>query len=178
MSHDIVETASQTLSDLPADDLQKQEIRGPDGRWQSGKSGNPLGRRPGSRNVITMLAQAVLDNDVEALMQKALSKALQGDPWALKLCVERVLAPQRQTRVSFALPALETAADAVSALAAIAASVSEGELSPAEARDLTGTVAAFVHALEAQDFERRLAALEAVDREFEKAVAERANPVV
>lgn len=170
MEHAFVESPPETLSDSPANHLQKQEERGADGRWKPGQSGNPLGRRPGSRNVITMLAQAVLDNDVEALMQKAVSKALQGDPWALKLCVERVLAPQRQTRVSFEMPPLKTAKDAVKALAAIAAAASSGELAPAEARDLTGTVDAFVHALEARELERRLAELEAFDRDFAKAM--------
>ncbi|HEX4112210.1 MAG TPA: DUF5681 domain-containing protein, partial [Stellaceae bacterium] len=137
------------------------------GRWVPGHSGNPLGRLPGSRNVITMLAQAVLDNDVEPLMQKAVSKALQGDPWALKLCIERIIAPQRQTRVCFEMPPLKTAEDAVNALAAIAAAAASGELAPGEARDLTGTVDAFVRALDAQEFERRLTALEASEAKYD-----------
>jgi uncharacterized iron-regulated protein len=101
-------------------------------------------------------------------VQTTIDRALNGDSVALKLCVERILAPQRQTRVSFVLPPLNTAADAATVLAAIAAATAEGELAPAEARDLTGTVDAFVHALEAQEFERRLADLEAIDAKYDR----------
>jgi len=53
-----------------------------------------------------------------------------------------------------------TGEDAVNAFAAIAAAVAEGELSPGEARDLSLVPHGFLRALDAHDFEQRLAALE------------------
>lgn len=171
MAHDSGESSSQPNGELAADSLHLQQKGMPRGRpWQPGESGNPKGKVIGTRNISTRFAQALLDHNLEDLVQTTIDRALNGDPMALKLCVERILAPQRQTRVSFVLPPLKTAADAAAALAAIAAATADGELAPAEARDLTGTVDAFVHALEAQEFERRLTELEAIDAKYERAL--------
>jgi hypothetical protein len=137
------------------------EARDPGGRWQPGHSGNPAGKLPGTRNHATLFAQALFDQDLELLVKTAVDRALKGDPLALKLCIDRILAPQRHTRVAFAMPPLATAEDATRALAAIAAAAAEGELAAAEARDLTGTVSAFLAALAETEFEKRLAVLEA-----------------
>lgn len=50
----------------------------------------------------------------------------------------------------FQLPALNTAADAAGALAALTAGVAAGDLTPGEAAELSRLVAAYVKALEAQ----------------------------
>jgi Family of unknown function (DUF5681) len=161
MAHETVEESSPAIGELAADSLQKQQNARPRGRpFEPGQSGNPAGRLRGSRNRATRFAQALLDNDLEALVTKAIARALEGDALALKLCVERILSPQRQTRVSFEMPPLATAEDAMKALAAIAAATAEGELAPTEARDLSVPVNGFLKALETHDFERRLQALE------------------
>jgi hypothetical protein len=150
MAHEIVETNQQPNGELAADSLQKQQNRLPRGKpWQPGESGNPAGRAHGSRNRATLFAQALFDNELEQLVRKAISCALEGEPMALKLCIERILAPRRHERPCFSMPPLATAEDAAKALAAIAAAAADGELAPAEARDLTDTVGAFIHALDA-----------------------------
>ena len=147
MAHESVEGDPHLSIELAADSLQKQQNGLPRGKpWPPGQSGNPAGRAPGSRNRATALAQALLDGELEALVRKAIGAALDGEPMALKLCIERILAPRRQERPSFALPPLATTEDAAKALAAI---VAAGELAPTEARDLTGTIGAFLHALDA-----------------------------
>jgi hypothetical protein len=145
------------------------EARDSGGRWQPGHSGNPAGKLPGTRNHATLFAQALFDHDLELLVKTAVDRALKGDPLALKLCIDRILAPQRHTRVAFAMPPLATAEDAVRALAAIAAAAADGELAAAEARDLTEPISAFLAALDATDFEQRLAALEEADARREAA---------
>jgi hypothetical protein len=99
----------------PADSLQEQEKqagpRGPKGQFQPGKSGNPRGRARGSRNRATLLAASLLDRQAQDLVQQAIGLALAGDVVALRLCVERILAPRRLERVQFAMPALATADD-------------------------------------------------------------------
>ena len=149
----------------PADSLQEQaEQDGRDarGRFVPGRSGNPQGRRVGSRNRATMLAEAMLDGNAEALVQTVIDNALyRRDPLALKLCFERLLAPRRNDLVQFELPPLQTAEDAVQALSAIAAAVGAGTLTPAAAWQLSRHVTNFVDALEAHDIEARIVALEA-----------------
>jgi hypothetical protein len=167
MDRDVV-AAGAEINQLAADSLQEQheqseliKPRGPGRPFPPGQSGNPEGRRRGSRNHATLFAEALIDSEAEALVRTMIDKALyRNDPLALKLCVERILAPRRLERVRFNIPPLATPEDAAKALAAIAEAVAEGDLAPAEADNLSLVVDRFVHALEAQEFERRLAALE------------------
>jgi hypothetical protein len=41
------------------------------GRWEKGQSGNPRGKPRGARNRATLLAEALLDGEAEALNEKA-----------------------------------------------------------------------------------------------------------
>ena len=69
--------------------------------------------------------------------------------------------PRRERSVRFQLPALRSAADAASAMAALAAEVGAGEMTPGEAAELSKLVEAYVKALEAGEFDQRLRAVEA-----------------
>jgi hypothetical protein len=81
----------------------------------------------------------------------------------LRLCVGRIIAPRRHRPTAFTLPALNTAADGAAALSALAAAVSEGALSSAEAAELSQVVDAFIRALEVGEIEARLQRLESVN---------------
>ena len=124
------------------------------------QKGNP-GRPKGARHRATLAAEALLDGEAEALTRKAVEAALAGDSVALRLCLDRVLPPRRDRPVQFKLPALRAADDAAVAMAAIAAAVAAGELSPGEAGEMAKLVEAFARTLETTEFERRLRALEA-----------------
>ena len=73
--------------------------------------------------------------------------------------------PRLERSVRFVLPALHSAADAPNAMAAIAAAVSTGEISPAEAAELARLVEAYIEAIQASEFDRRLSAIEAKGNE-------------
>jgi hypothetical protein len=77
--------------------------------FERGRSGNPGGRRRGSRNKATLAAAALLAGESEALTRKAVEMALAGDPAAMRLCMERVLPPCRELTVKFSLPPIEGA---------------------------------------------------------------------
>jgi hypothetical protein len=145
-------------------------------RWRKGQSGNPNDRPLGSRHRATVLAESLLDGQTKELIQKTIDLALAGDPTALRLCLERVIAPRRDRPVSFRLPPMNCAADAVGALASIADGVAMGELTPAEAADLTKVIESYRAAIEAEGFERRLAALEEAQRN--SILTSEATPVV
>ena len=135
----------------------EQEHRG---RFRKGQSGNPAGKPKGTRHRVTLAAEALLDGEAEGLSRKAVEMALQGDTIALRLCLERILPPRKDRPTPFALPALETAADAAQATAAIVQAVAVGELTPTEATELSKLVETFARTLEVSEFEARLAALE------------------
>jgi Family of unknown function (DUF5681) len=130
----------------------------PRGRpFAKGKSGNPRGREVGCRNKASLAAEALLDGEADALTRRAVELAIEGDPTALKLCLERILAPRRERVVRFALPPIDSAADIAHAMGAVA----EGALTPGEDGALAQVVDTFVRAIETSDFDRRLQMLEA-----------------
>ena len=128
--------------------------------FKPGESGNPHGRPKGCRNKTTMAVEALLDAEGAALTRKAIEKALEGDMAALRLCLERVLPPRRDRPVTFELPKIGTAADALEASSAILAACADGNLSPGQAAEIMDLIATHVRTLEVTEIETRLSALE------------------
>ena len=79
------------------------------GKFKSGQSGNPGGRPKGALNKITLAAQALLEGEAEALTRKAVELAKNGNPVALRLCLERVLPPWKDRPINFTLPKISGA---------------------------------------------------------------------
>ena len=129
-------------------------------QFQKGQSGNPLGRPLGSRNRRTIAAEKLFDEDAEALTRVAIDLAKEGDMAALRLCMDRICAPNRHRPAAFNLPQLAVAADAVGAMATIVQAVADGELSPSEASELAKVVQGYTHALTTNDLDKRVAYLE------------------
>lgn len=147
-----------TCSPTAAAENTAQEQRGRP--FEPGKSGNPAGRPKGSRNKTTLLVEALLDGEAEVIARKAIEKALEGDMAALRLCLERLLPPKRDRPLTFELPKIETASDAVQASSAVLAACGDGILSPSEAAEVMDLISAHVRTLEMTEIEVRLTALE------------------
>jgi hypothetical protein len=148
---------------MPESALQNQVERTPGGQFVKGQSGNPAGKPAGCRNHATRTAETLLDGEAEAPTRKAVTLALDGDALALRLCLDRVIAPRRDRPVQFALPPITDVADVANAMAAITAAVAEGAITPGEGAEVAKVVDALVRAIEASDFDRRLTALEAAN---------------
>lgn len=130
------------------------------GKFKAGQSGNPKGKPKGALNKATMAAQKLLDGEAQTITQKAVDLAKEGNPVALRLCLERLLPPRKDRPVALSLPKVEGAADIPKALSAVLAAVAQGEITPAEARDLAGLVEAVRKGIETVEIEARLTALE------------------
>jgi Family of unknown function (DUF5681) len=128
--------------------------------FEKGRSGNPQGRPPGARNAATMMAEQLLDGEAATITRKAIELAKQGDLSALRLCLERIVPPRRERPANFNLPLMNSADDASKAMAAITAAVANGELTPAEASELSRVIEGYVKALDATEIDRRLRLLE------------------
>jgi Family of unknown function (DUF5681) len=137
---------------------QKQRTRGKP--FRKGASGNPAGKAPGTRNRATLIAERLLDGEAETMVRMVIDKAKQGDTFALRFCLDRIVPPRRERPVVFQIPELRSAEDASKAMSAITSAVAGGELTPAEAAELASVIDAFVKALEASEIERRLTILE------------------
>ena len=129
------------------------QLRDAVGRWQKGVSGNPVGRPRGSKNRATLLAQALLEATSDILTQKAIEKALTGDSVSLRFILARILAPRRTPPVEFDLPPLHTQQDLALGMAAIGKAVAEGEITPAEAVDLSRFIESASRTIEAREDE-------------------------
>lgn len=146
---------------MTVDSLQKTAETAVRGRpFEKGRSGNPAGRPRGSRNRATEAAALLLDGEAAALTRKAVELALGGDPAALRLCLDRILAPRRGRAVQLALPPIESAADLGGAMAAITGAAVRGVLTPDEAAGFARVVETFIRAVETTDFDRRLRLVE------------------
>jgi hypothetical protein len=130
------------------------------GRFQPGQSGNPAGKPKGARNATTLAMEALLDGESAALTRKAIELAKDGDLQALRLCLERLLPPRKDRPVSFTLPPINSAKDALSALSALLTAVSAGELTPSEAAEVGKLVDGYVKATETNELAERLERLE------------------
>jgi Family of unknown function (DUF5681) len=132
------------------------------GCFQKGKSGNPNGRPPGSRNKTTLAVDALLDGEAESLTRKAIEKAMDGDMAALRLCLDRIAPVRKDRPLTFSLPPIAAAADAAKASAALLAAVSGGEITPIEAAEIGRLLETYVKTLEITELEQRLNKLEGI----------------
>ena len=130
------------------------------GRFRKGRSGNPAGRPRGSRNSATRACETLLEGQAEALTQKAVDMALAGDTVALKICIDRIFPPRKDRPVTFPLPPINTARDAADVMASVMNAVAAGQLTPADASELSKVVACTVKSFEAAEFADRLVPLD------------------
>jgi hypothetical protein len=133
------------------------EGRNPDGTFATGNAGRPKG----ARHKTTLAVQELLDGEAEALTRKAIDLALGGDMAALRLCVERIAPARKDVPVTFDLPEIETAQDAVEAARSVLRAVAQGALTPLEADGVMKLVEGYRRAAETADLEARIEALEA-----------------
>ena len=126
------------------------------GQFTAGNSGKPKG----SRNKATLAIASLMQGQAEALTQTAVTKALEGDSVALKLCMERIAPAPKDHPVSFSLPQMHNALDASEAAGSVLIAVSEGYLTPIEASRVMGLIDSYRRTLELTEIEQRLQALE------------------
>ena len=146
---------------IPA--MAKPEKRGRqqvDTRFKPGQSGNPSGRPKGARHRTTVAIEALLEGEGEALTRKAIELAKAGDMQALRLCMDRLAPPRRDSLVVFDLPEMKTVGDAVLAMGALVKAVADGDLTPREAAELSKIVANYAETARVCETEQRLAEVE------------------
>jgi hypothetical protein len=166
-------------------DMSDSEIEIPKTRgrpFERGQSGNPTGKPRGARNKYTLLAEGLMADAAESMVQIFIEKALDGNMPALLLAMKRFVPPCRERPLQFALPPLESLADAPRAISCIAAGLANGDLTPSEAQDLGGLVQSFVNLhspvkddLRMKALEERIAEIK-VENEEIKAMFERVKP--
>jgi Family of unknown function (DUF5681) len=150
-----------TDSERPVENKQKKADRNHNGQFLPGQTGNPRGRAKGDKNRATLLAEKILEDDREAIVRAVVNAAKNGDPTAMRLCIERLVPLRKGGRpIVFDMPKIETPADVVSALGALTTEMAAGELTIDEAAGVAGVIDLRRKALETNEIEERLRRLE------------------
>jgi hypothetical protein len=123
-------------------------------------SANPNGRPRGSRNKATLFAESLIEGEAEALVRKAVELAKAGDVTMLRTLLGFILPAKRGRHLTFKLPKIETASDALLASRMIVDAVASGEMSPDEGASMSKTIELHIKLFEIVDLESRLQELE------------------
>jgi hypothetical protein len=133
--------------------------RAPNGRFVAGGPGGP-GRPRGSRHRAQAALDAIGEVGAAEVLQAVLQAAKGGDLRAASILLDRVWPARKGRAVEVALPEVTTAADLVPALAAVAAAMGRGEVTPGEAQAMCAVLESQRRAIETATLEARVAALE------------------
>lgn len=133
------------------------EGRNADGTFSEGNPGRPKG----ARHKVTRAVEELLEGQADALTEKAIALALEGDTTALRLCIERIAPARKDSPVTFDLPEMVSAEDAAKAASSVLQAVSDGVLTPSEGAQVMGLIETYRRTLEVTELEARISALEA-----------------
>lgn len=134
------------------------------GQFRPGESGNPSGRKPGTgmqQRLRSGLLDAVGGADaLNKIVTKLKKQALAGDVQSARLLLERLVPPLRSVDAPVTLPALEAAQGLTEAGQAVLHAIARGEVTPDTGAALLSALGAHARIRDADEIERRLAALE------------------
>ena len=136
------------------------------GRFRPGVSGNKAGPKPGYRHKATQIAEKLLAGEAQAITRRLIEAALdKSDPAhavALKLAVERLIAPARHepSLKGIELPTMDGARDLPLVTAGLLRAVLDGKLSLPDVMPALEIVRTTAQAISTGDHEVRLAQLE------------------
>lgn len=143
-------------------DKSARKQRGSGRPWPKGKSGNPRGRPKGSGQQ-SQLRAAILEDAPEIIAALAL-QAKKGDSISARILLDRVLPALRAEVAPVVIEGMGSGSLTERAERALEAA-GGGEVSTEAAGALVGALAALARIREADELERRIAALEAKHEE-------------
>ena len=130
--------------------------RNTDGTFLQGNSGRPKG----ARNRKTVAIESLLEGQGESLTQTAISKALEGDSVALRLCIDRIMPAPKDRRIKVQLPSISSPRDLLKAARVVMISVQSGALTPLEGEKVMALLERFQKLFVSVDLVERIEALE------------------
>lgn len=102
-------------------------------RFASGQSGNPSGRKPGSKTRRAQIIEQLFAGEIEEVARKTVALALDGNVDCIKIVLDRITPARRDPLVRFPLQRVDGPPDPALMAEAVLYAVSRGHLTPAEA---------------------------------------------
>ncbi|MFT8723425.1 MAG: DUF5681 domain-containing protein [Acetobacter malorum] len=128
--------------------------------FKKGQSGNPSGRPKGSRHPAYAVLDAIGEGRAEEIVQSVANAAISGDIRAAEIILKRAWPERKGRPLSVVLPSVRCAQDVPKATAAIVVAVTEGAITPEEGQALSSLIEAHRKAIETNELEARIRALE------------------
>ena len=129
--------------------------------FEPGVSGNANGRPAGSKNRSTLLFQGMVDEQgVRPLSRKPFRWHSKGDGAVMRTLLALLLPPRKDRHVTFELPAVASAEDALNASRLVIAAVADGRLTPSEGAELAKALEVHIRLHTTVELEQGLATLE------------------
>jgi hypothetical protein len=138
-------------------ELNRKNGRNTDGTFASGNAGG----KKGSRHAITVLAEKLLSEDVEGVVQSVVKAAKNGDTQAARVILDRIAPPRKDSTISIELPEIKSLDDVAQAMSMVVKATANAEIGLSEADMLTKLLQGYSAALEASEISKRLTVLEA-----------------
>jgi hypothetical protein len=124
--------------------------------FKPGNSGKPKG----ARHHVTLLAEQLMADDVEAVVAKIVKAAKAGNMAAAKLILDRVVPPRKGRPLAIPLPDVKSPRGLTDALAAVVAAMANGTISTDEASAICSVLESHRRSLETTELEARLLSIE------------------
>ncbi|KQZ80895.1 hypothetical protein ASD64_11425 [Mesorhizobium sp. Root157] len=131
-----------------------------DTRFKPGQSGNPKGRRAGTRSKALLALDALAEGEANKIAQAMIDKAKEGDTTAGRMLLERIWPVRKGRGISFELPEVAKADELPDAIAKVTRQVADGDISPDEGAAIVSLLEAHRRAIETSDLAARVEALE------------------
>ncbi len=135
-------------------------------RFEKGNPGSP-GRPPG-RSIAYELLDRLGQDRAEELFKAVLQQANDGKPQAASILMNRIWPRRRGRPVRLTLPPIRGAKDLLAAQGAVAQALSDGELTPQEAADVSSVLEKHRRMVDLVQVEERVKALEMAMKEMKQ----------
>jgi len=137
------------------------------GRFRVGHSGNAAGKRPGTRNRASLLAEKMMVDEMPAVVEAVVAAAKAGDISAARLILDRIVPVRRGRTICVDIPTGSDAGSLMKSHATITEAVCSGQISAEEAEAMASVLDARRRAIETIELVNRVRRLETAMQENE-----------
>ncbi len=123
------------------------------------KPGNP-GRPKGARHKTTLMAEKLMAQDTQEIVNAVLTAAKAGDMTAARIVLDRICPIRKGRPVPLSLPDVTTADGVHAAMVGVVSEMSAGNVTPEEAATVATVLGEHRKAIETKELEERLRLIE------------------
>lgn len=141
-------------------DADKSGVKQRGRPFRKGESGNPAGRKLGSRSKSTLLGQALMSEELEGVVRKCVEMALGGDSTCIKVVIDKLIPSAKSHPICLPIDPPQSTADIPRVLLDTFVELYKGTVHPEDIEALIKLVGIYRDAVSALSIEARLTEIE------------------